>query len=131
MPSYAPTTTAYSQGNLTWLRTRKGMSTALTVTLDTSAFTAGTHYPNGYFPAGLVLGKITASGMYGPYNNALSNGQEVAAGFLLNDEQFVSTSTDIPTAMLTECDVVEARLPSGNGLDSAAKTDFGARCTFV
>lgn len=36
-------------------------------TLDVSAFTAGTHYPNGFIPSGTPLGRITATGLYAPY----------------------------------------------------------------
>lgn len=133
MPSYATSTTTYANGNLAWLRTRKGMSTALTVTLDLTTFTAGTHYPNGFLPSGLVLGKITASGKYGIYDNAAVDGRTVAVGFLLNDENIPAGGTSVPvvTALLTEADVIEARLPSGNGLDANAKTDLGSRVTYA
>lgn len=41
--------------------------TTPSITLDVSAFTAATHYPDGYIPSGTPLGKITATGLYGPY----------------------------------------------------------------
>ena len=37
------------------------------------------------YPVGLVLGKITASGKYTVYNNALADGTEVAAGVLYGE----------------------------------------------
>lgn len=133
MPAYTPTSTAYAQGNLTWLRTSKGLKTALTVTLDLAVgFVLGTHYPAGYLPSGLVLGKITASGKYAIYSNAAADGREVAAGFLLNSESTLAgTTVPIVTALITEGDVIEGRLPSGHGLDAPAKVDFGSRFTFV
>lgn len=51
----------------TWLASAHGTDAPRSITLDTSAFTAGTHYPNGYFLSGIPLGKITATRKYGPY----------------------------------------------------------------
>lgn len=44
-----------------------------TATLDVSAFTAGTHYPNGYIPSGTVVSRV-ASGLWGPFDS--TNGLE-------------------------------------------------------
>jgi len=98
------------------------------ITLDISAFTAGTHYPNGFLPSGLVIAKITASGLYGPYNNALSNGQEVAAGHLFNSVRVRAGASgpDIPAPLMWAGSVVEARLPAGHGLDAAGKIDLAS-----
>lgn len=63
----APVTEAFYQDDQTWLGSEHGTSMGRPVTLDVSAFTANTHYPNGYFPSGIPLAKITASGLYGPY----------------------------------------------------------------
>ncbi|WP_187368118.1 hypothetical protein [Nonomuraea terrae] len=57
----------FSFDDQSWLGSAHGTDAARTITLDVSAFTAGVHYPNGYFPSGLPLAKITASGKYGPY----------------------------------------------------------------
>lgn len=88
------------------------------VTLDVSAFTAATHYPNGYFPSGIVLAKITASGLYGPYNDSLANGQEVAAG-LLNYSVKVpnpaDTTKDVGASLFVHGFVDAALLPIANG----------------
>lgn len=70
-------TDAYSQEDHSWLGSAHGTDSARTITLDTSAFTANTHYPNGYFPSGLPLAKITASGKYGPYAGRTSEVQTV------------------------------------------------------
>jgi hypothetical protein len=63
----AQTTETFGVEDQSWLGSEHGTSSARTITLDTSAFTAGTHYPNGFFPSGLPLGRITATGLYGPY----------------------------------------------------------------
>lgn len=62
-------TTAYQVENRSWLLSPHGTDpgTTLSIVLDVSAFTANTHYPNGYIPSGTALAKITASGLYGPY----------------------------------------------------------------
>ena len=52
------------------------------VTLDLSKFTKATHYPDNYIPSGVPLGKVTATGKYGPYDNAASDGRETCVGFL-------------------------------------------------
>ena len=73
----SPVTETFYQDDQTWLGSAHGTSSARSITLDTSAFTEGTHYPNGYFPSGLPLGKITASGKYGPYGASPSEVQTV------------------------------------------------------
>ena len=73
----SPVTETFYQDNQTWLGSAHGTDSARSITLDTSAFTEGTHYPNGYFPSGLPLGKITASGKYGPYSASPSEVQTV------------------------------------------------------
>jgi hypothetical protein len=51
-------------------------------TLDTSLLTAAQHYPNGYLKSGFVAGKVTASGLIGPYLDAASDGRTTAVGIL-------------------------------------------------
>lgn len=65
-----------------WLLSPHGTEPGSTpsVTLDISAFTQGTHFPNGYIPSGMHLGKITASGLYGPYSGTTDEVQTVTEG---------------------------------------------------
>lgn len=49
-----------------WLGSAHGTESTVTITLDISAFTAGTHYPNGYIASGTVLAKLD-NNLYGPY----------------------------------------------------------------
>jgi hypothetical protein len=72
-----PVTETFQNEDQRWLGSAHGTDAAESITLDTSAFTSGTHYPNGYFPSGLPLGKITASGKYGPYAGRTSEVQTV------------------------------------------------------
>lgn len=48
-------TDLFALDDQSWLGSARGTQSARTVTLKTAAFTAGTHYPNGYFPSGLAL----------------------------------------------------------------------------
>jgi hypothetical protein len=128
MPSLSTSTKTYAQGNQAWRRTNKGLKTPLTVTLDVTTLGA---FTNGYIPAGVTLGIITADGTYGPYDNAAVDGRTVMRGFLLNDEALPTGATKIVTAMITEGDIVESRLPTGHGLDANGKTDVGNRFTYV
>lgn len=114
----------------TWLASAHATDTAEPVTLNASLFTLGTHYPNGFLKSGIVLGKVTATGLYGPYNDALSNGQEVAVGILFTSVPLPSTvdSTTKPQgAMLRHAIVIESKLV---GIDAAGKTDLASRVVF-
>lgn len=123
------TTESFGQDDQSWLASAHGTDTARSITLDTSTFTSGTHYPNGYFPSGLALGKITATGKYGPYSNAASDGTEVLAGFLMTAIDAPSVNTIDPQgALLWHGAVIEAKLPIA--VDSAGKADVAGRLTF-
>lgn len=123
------TTETFGQDDQSWLASAHGTSSARTITLDTSAFTAGTHYPNGYFPSGLPLGKITATGMYGPYNDAAADGTEVLAGFLFTAVDAPSVTTVDPQgALLWHGAVLDAKLPIA--VNANGKADVAGRITF-
>jgi hypothetical protein len=70
MTDISVATVAYQVENRNWLLSQHGTDpgATLSITLDVSAFTAGTHYPNGYLLSGTPLAKITATGLYGPYS---------------------------------------------------------------
>ena len=44
------TTKNYGGGDYSWMLNTDGLDEAVTGVLDVSTFTAGTHFPNGYFP---------------------------------------------------------------------------------
>lgn len=110
-----------------WLRGPHGVEpgTTPTVTLLMSLFTKADHYPNGFIPSGIVLGKVTASGVYGPYDPEASDGRETAAGLL-----FGSLTVDgdrAASGLVVHAFVDAARLPikTGEGaLDSDARADL-------
>lgn len=71
------TTESFGVDDQSWLGSEHGTQATEPVTLDTSTFTSGTHYPDGYFKSGIPLGKITATGKYGPYAGRASEVQTV------------------------------------------------------
>ena len=119
----------FGQDDQTWIGAAHGIDLARSISLDTSAFTAGTHYPNGYIPSGTPLSRITATGLYGPYTPAGAGGLEVLAGFLLTPTKPGSpTTTDVGGALYEHGRVVEANLPIA--IDADGKTDVAGRITF-
>ncbi|WSV31897.1 head decoration protein [Streptomyces sp. NBC_01017] len=125
----APVTETFGQDDQSWLASAHGTDTAKPLTLDTSAFVPATHYPNGYFPSGLPLGKITATGLYGPYDNTAADGREVLAGFLFTAVSAPSVNTVDPQgALFWHGAVVEAKLP--RPVDAAGKTDVAGYIKF-
>src|SRR5688500_7977554 len=115
-------TETYLVGDQSWLGSQHGVDTARSVTLATSTFTEATHYPDGFFKSGLPLGKITATGKYGPYDDAAVDGRATLSGFLLDAVAAPTVTTVDPIgAMLMHGFVVESKLPVA--VDAAGKTD--------
>lgn len=123
-------TETFGVDDQSWLGSEHGTQATEPVTLDTSTFTAGTHYPAGYFKSGIPLGKITASGKYGPYNGAGSDGTETLVGFLFAAVKApTDTAVDVAGAMLTHGKVRASRLPVS--VDAAGQTDVAGSIRFV
>lgn len=80
---------------------------------------------NKILKAGVVMGKITASGKYAAYDNGLSDGREVAVGILL--ESINLKDGDVICGLLLHGSVLDARV---SGADAAAKTDLTGRIVF-
>ena len=72
----ALTTENFSPGDKSWIRHRDGMDTMRTITLDLSLFDP-LHVVNGRIPSGTVLGLVTATGFYGPYEGGQGSVNEV------------------------------------------------------
>ena len=105
--------------------------------LDTSLLNAGQHYPQGYLKSGFVLGKVTASGLLGPYLDAAGDGRTKAVGILrasVRIVRFDGTGSVIPkvgVAALVHGKVDPTKLPftSGNAaaggyLDANGQADL-------
>lgn len=105
-----------------WLGSEHGTQATESVTLDTSTFTAGTHYPGGYFKSGIPLGQITATGKFGPYDGGATDGRETLVGFLFAAVAAPSDpAVDVAGAMLVHGKVRASRLPVP--VDAAGRAD--------
>lgn len=118
-----------------WLGSRDGTDVTQTVTLATATFTANTHYPNGYIPSGTVLGQITAvgatQGMYGPYDNAATDGRQTAVGFLYSSTKVRAGGPNVGAPIHWRGVIRASRLPiaegTAGGLDAPGRTDLAAK----
>ena len=125
-----PTTTESTvTASRPWLLSTYGTETNKTITLDLAQFGAGTYtaaangVPN-VIPSGTPLGKVTASGLYGPYDSAASDGTQTFAGLLETDTAFNTGSTKVGAAMRIVGDVNVAKLPVEFTVPAAAsRTD--------
>lgn len=101
--------------------------------LDISTFTANTHYPNGFIPSGMNLGKITATGLYGPYDDAASDGRQTFAGWLFSATKVpnvLDTTKDVGAGVVVAFAVVRlSRLPIA--LDANGQTDAKANFNYL
>ncbi len=106
----------------TWLGSAHATDTADPITLDAALFTAT--FTQGFVPSGVVVGRVTATGKYGRYDNAALDGREVARGHLLTTVALKEGATNVSAALLRHGQVVEANLPANHGLEAAAKADL-------
>lgn len=75
---------------------------------------------------GTVMGKITASGKYGPYDATATDGRQTALGFLLAGDIRVDAG-DTTAGLMISGSVLEARVV---GLTAAAKTALAPHFLF-
>ena len=59
--------------------------------------------------------------------DSCTDGREVAAGFLFNTIPVPAGTTKVGAPLMEHGVVIEAKLPAGHGLDTAAKTDMAGR----
>lgn len=122
------TEASFLNDDKSWLGNgREGINDARSITLDLSLFTAGTHYPNGFIPSGIALGKVTATGLYGPYSNAAGDGRTDFRGFVLSNVEVRPTNTTgkATAALYWRGSVRQSRLPANHGIDANAIVDAG------
>ncbi|MFG2956396.1 head decoration protein [Streptomyces sp. NPDC048291] len=119
-----------------WLASRHGLDTPLTITLDTALFTEGTHYtppafgqPRNVMKAGMPLGRVTATGLYGPWDTTATDGRATFTGFLLADVPFTQDGSRAGAALLWHGVIAAAQIPVH--LDPAAITDSTAQIHFI
>jgi hypothetical protein len=122
-------TESYAVDDQSWLASRHGVGEAQSVTLDVSAFTANTHYPDGFFKSGLPLARLTATGKYVPYATGGAGGAATLAGFLFGAVKAPAVNTtDVVGAMLDHCKVVASKLPVA--VDATGQATAAGRIIF-
>lgn len=84
---------SYQVEDRSWLVGTHGVDATPGVTLDISKFTKNTHYPNGYIPSGTAIGKLTATGLYGPYVDGATDGTQTNAGLLFSSVRAIDGAT--------------------------------------
>lgn len=118
--------TQYQVENRSWLLGKHGTEDTPSATLDVSKFSSTDDYPNGYIKSGYPVGKITASGLYGPYDGSASDGTQTCKGLLFSSVRVVrqdgTTAAKVGGAILVHGFVDETKLPGA--LDSAGQTDL-------
>ncbi|UUG69967.1 LamD-like capsid decoration protein [Arthrobacter phage Bauer] len=112
-------TETFGSGDQSWLGSEHGISNARTETLDISAFTAGTHYPDGYIRSGQTVAKV--GGMLVPYDatEGTVTGAGIIAGHVLFDAK-VSGAADFPVALIDHGRVIASKVPGGFTKPAAA-----------
>ncbi|MEU3783441.1 head decoration protein [Streptomyces sp900129855] len=112
-----------------WLVSRHGLDTPLSITLDVALFTPGEHYSPGHetqprccFTSGIPLGRVTATGLYGPWDAEACDGREVFAGVLLVEVHFAPGSRRTAGALHWHGVVAAAQLPCGFDPDSVTRS---------
>ena len=99
---------SFGGGDQSWLGSAHGIANCRTETIDVSAFTQATHYPDGYIPSGFPVAKV--NGLLVPYNAAGADGSQNIAGHIFTDQAVVGTG-NLPAPLLDHGRVKTARVP--------------------
>ncbi len=79
-------------GDQSWLGSTHGIGNGRTVTIDVSAFTKSTHYPDGYIPSGFPLAIVGNLAVPYDVTAGTTTGAGILAGHLLTDQKVVGTN---------------------------------------
>jgi len=121
-------TTEYGVDTKRWVGSQHGYpAPAPSIALVSDMFT--TAFPDGFVPSGVALGKVTATGRYGPYASAATDGRQTMVGFLA-DLVTIRAGAIVGAALYEHGPVVEAFLPTNHGLTAAGKTSVAGRIWF-
>ena len=99
-----------------WLTSSHGTEPGAnpSITLDLALFPENRRV-NGVIPSGIVLGKVAATGLYGPYDATAVDGRQAASG-LLFDYARTDGATKVGGALVVHGFVNAARLPFQSGM---------------
>lgn len=121
-----------------WLASRHGTDSTETITLDLAKLTKSTHYseptataPHGFVRSGVPVGRITASGLYGAYDPAATDGRQVLAGLVYAEAVFTPGTVKVPAALLWHGTVKTAKIPGGIDPSKIAANPAGAQIRFL
>lgn len=120
-------TTDYGSDSRRWLGSAHGFEAAPSITLKSDLFTPT--FTDGRVPSGVALGKVTASGLYGPYSNAATDGRQTLAGHLKTAVKVTGTR-NIGAALIEHGAVIVAELPENHGLDAAGQAEAAGRIIY-
>lgn len=111
---------SYGGGNFAWLGTRHGINNCRSVMLDVSAFTAATHYPDGYIPSGTPVAEV--GGLLVPYDatEATTTNAGVIAGHVFTDQKVSATDADFSVPLYEHGRVYAPAVPGGFTVPAAA-----------
>ena len=108
----------YGTGDFRWLLDSTGFRDAITATLDVSTFTAATHYPNGFFPSGLIA-NIADPKAVKPFTGAAGEklgflkGDHPTDGVTDRDAAFLATGIHVKTSKLPVTTNLPTTAPAG------------------
>ncbi|WP_270892113.1 head decoration protein [Streptomyces sp. DHE17-7] len=87
-------------------------------------YTAAANGLPNVIPSGTPLGKVTANGLYGPYDSAATDGTQTFAGLLEFDVAFNTGSARVGAALRIVGDIDVSQLPVAFTVPAAAnRTD--------
>ncbi len=121
------TTETAVDDNRHWLGVKFGTDTMRPITLAGALFT-GT-WADGHIPSGVTLAQVTDVGatqtMYGPYDNAATDGRTLMAGHLGTGQSVIKGggTHNVGAALLWQGLVIVANLPASHGLDANGRAD--------
>lgn len=112
-------TETFGAGDQSWLGSDHGIFNARTETVNVSAFTAATHYPNGYIPSGSPVALV--AGLLVPYDKteATVAGAGILAGHILTDQPVVGAA-NFAVPLLDHGRVKVSKVPYNNTFTFAA-----------
>lgn len=123
-------TETFGSGDQSWLGSTHGIRNARTVTIDVSAFTAGTHYPDGYIPSGTPVAIVANLAVPYDKTEGTVTGAGILAGFILTDQPVVGT-VDFPAPLLDHGRVIVSKVPYSGGFATPAAAAKRAATNFV
>ena len=130
MADLSVVSTSYQVEDRSWLLSKHGTEFTPSATFDVSAFTAATHYPNGYLKSGIAVAKLTATRKYVPYVDAGSGGQGVLAGYIFaacKVPNLADLNVDTAGAIVIHGVVSESKLPIANGATGGGFVDANGK----